>query len=65
MRHEHDHASFTRSRWLQNAMDTAMTRDPVDALNDAEELVTKLRANLEAIVTTAHPVPLGWAEVEA
>lgn len=65
MRHAHDHASFTRSRWLQHALDTALARDPVDALNDAEELVSKLRKNLEDIVATAHPAPRGWTEVEA
>lgn len=65
MRHAHDHASFTRSRWLSNALDTALARDPVDALNDAEELVARLRTNLEDIVATAHPAPRGWMEVEA
>lgn len=35
--------SFSTSRWLKNAIETATDRDIVDALRDAETLVEVLR----------------------
>lgn len=34
------------SFWLKNALKTALQRDPVDALNDAQILVELLQAHL-------------------
>jgi hypothetical protein len=39
-------ASPAASYWLKNAARTALQRDPVDALHDAEALVVMLRGNL-------------------
>jgi hypothetical protein len=35
------------SYWLKAALEKALTRDPVDALGDAEILVAALRTNLQ------------------
>ncbi len=37
---------FAASYWLQHALETALRRDPVDALNDAEILVLALEQRL-------------------
>ncbi len=39
----------TASHWLKWAISTAVTRDPVDAVNDAEWLAEWLRGRLEEI----------------
>lgn len=39
--------SPSASYWLQNALKTSMSRDVVDALNDAEVLVSILKATYE------------------
>ena len=41
------------SRWLKNAMRTALDRDPVKVLNDLGILNTLLRARCEVLMTTA------------
>ena len=38
-----DHAS---SSWMRSALESALTRDPVDALNDALLLATALESHL-------------------
>lgn len=40
-------ADFATSHWLKKALETALERDPVDALADAEALVNALRERLE------------------
>ena len=35
------------SSWVKDALRSALERDPVDALNDAETLVKALRENLD------------------
>ena len=35
------------SSWVKDALRSALERDPVDALNDAETLVKTLRENLD------------------
>jgi hypothetical protein len=35
------------SYWLKGALEKALPRDPIDALNDAEILVAALRTNLQ------------------
>ena len=37
------------SSWVKDALRSALERDPVDALNDAETLVKALRENLDDI----------------
>ena len=37
------------SDWVKDALRSALKRDPVDALNDAETLVKTLRVNLDDI----------------
>ena len=37
------------SDWVKDALRSALKRDPVDALNDAEILVKALRVNLDDI----------------
>jgi len=37
------------SGWVKDALRSALERDPVDALNDAETLVKALRENLDDI----------------
>jgi hypothetical protein len=37
------------SIWVKDALHSALERDPVDALNDAETLVKALRENLDDI----------------
>lgn len=36
-------ADFTASFWLKNALQSALSRDPLDAVRDAEVLVIALR----------------------
>lgn len=38
------------SFWLKNALRSALDRDPVDALNDAELLVVALKERLNFVV---------------
>jgi len=38
------------SFWLKNALRSALNRDPVDALNDAEVLVVALKERLDFVV---------------
>lgn len=38
------------SFWLKNALRSALNRDPVDALNDAEWLVVALKERLDFVV---------------
>ena len=37
------------SYWLKNAVNTALDRDPVDAVNDAEVLLEVLKRHLNAV----------------
>lgn len=37
------------SFWLKNALQAALNRDPVDALNDAELLVVALKERLDFV----------------
>ena len=37
------------SSWVKDALRSALERDPVDALNDAETLIKALRENLDDI----------------
>lgn len=43
-------ASPTTSFWLQRSLQTALMRDPVDAVNDAEVLFQLLNQRLEDIL---------------
>ena len=45
----HDPACRT---WLRDALSTALPRDPVDALADAEHLVHLLRLRLDTVIGT-------------
>lgn len=38
------------SFWLKEALEKSLARDPVDALNDAETLVTVLQGRLKALL---------------
>ena len=38
------------SFWLKEALQKAITRDPVDALNDAEVLVAVLKGRLDSLL---------------
>jgi hypothetical protein len=38
---------FSASDWIKGALRSALERDPVDALNDAEIIVSALRENLD------------------
>lgn len=38
------------SFWLKEALQKALTRDPVDALNDAETLTSVLQSRLENLM---------------
>ena len=40
---------FATSFWLKHALDSALARDPVDAVNDAEVLLRVLRERLETV----------------
>lgn len=40
------------SFWLKQALATALQRDPVDAVNDAEALAEVLRARADAVLGT-------------
>jgi hypothetical protein len=40
-------ADASASRWVKDALSSALERDPVDALNDAEILILALRENLD------------------
>ncbi|MCK7499514.1 MAG: hypothetical protein MZW92_60800 [Comamonadaceae bacterium] len=40
---------FAMSFWLKHALDGALERDPVDAVNDAEILLRVLRDRLETV----------------
>jgi hypothetical protein len=40
------------STWLKNALTTALDRDPVDAVNDAELLATVLGRRADQIMAT-------------
>ena len=46
----HDPAA---SRWLKDALQSALTRDCVDAANDAEALATVLAARATELLTKA------------
>lgn len=39
----------TTSDWLRSALSSALDRDPVDALNDAELLASTLKERLETV----------------
>jgi hypothetical protein len=39
-----------QSRWLTNAAQTLLNRDPLDALTDAETLVAALKADVAALL---------------
>ena len=41
------HVDVSASDWVKDALRSALKRDPVDALNDAETLVKTLRENLD------------------
>lgn len=41
------------SYWLKNAIKTALQRDPVDAVNDAEILVQVLRRRCDTVLRSA------------
>ncbi len=41
------HVDISASDWVKDALRSALERDPVDALNDAEALVKALRENLD------------------
>ena len=43
-------ADFAASYWLKGAVRSAMNRDILDALNDAETLVTVLRTRLNEVL---------------
>jgi hypothetical protein len=45
---------FSASDWLKAALCSALERDPVDALNDAEILVKTLREYLDAVQRLAN-----------
>lgn len=38
------------SFWLKETLQKALTRDPVDALNDAETLASVLKSRLESLM---------------
>ena len=40
----------TTSYWLQDALRSALDRDPVDALHDAQTLVAHLREHLDRVM---------------
>jgi len=40
---------ISASNWIKDALRSALERDPVDALNDAEILTKALRANLDGM----------------
>jgi hypothetical protein len=42
-------ADYSASFWIKNALQSALERDSVDALNDAETLVSALRENLHGV----------------
>lgn len=42
-------ADRSTSYWLRTAIQTSMARDPVDSVNDAELLLSLLRARLQEI----------------
>lgn len=46
---EHIQADPASSFWLRDAINAALKRDPVDALNDAEVLVAVLKSHLDSI----------------
>ena len=46
-------ADFSASDWLKAALRSALERDPVDALNDAEILARTLRERLDAVWSLA------------
>jgi hypothetical protein len=46
-------SSPATSTWLKNALASALGRDPVDAVNDAELLATVLRNRHDAISSAA------------
>ena len=41
------HVDVSASDWVKDALRSALERDPVDVLNDAETLVKALRENLD------------------
>ncbi|MBD1389456.1 hypothetical protein IC617_08455 [Neiella sp. HB171785] len=43
------------SYWLKEQLDVTKQRDPVDALNDAEALVTALKARLTLLTEASSP----------
>jgi hypothetical protein len=43
------------SSWLQNALNSALKRDAVDAANDAELLAVLLDARATALLAKHHP----------
>ena len=45
---------FSASYWLKSALRSALARDPVEALNDAEILVKTLSERLDAVQRIAN-----------
>ncbi|MDD5581481.1 MAG: hypothetical protein PHY16_19730 [Methylobacter sp.] len=45
---------FSASYWLKLALTSALERDPVDAVADAEALVRALREHCDDVVDTVH-----------
>lgn len=43
----------TASDWLRNALESALERDPVDAVNDAQFLLATLTARLDDLFRAA------------
>ena len=48
-------ASPATHYWLKDALQSALTKDPVDASYDAELLAKLLRARLDSILGQTHP----------
>ncbi len=46
-------SDFSASYWLKNALQSALSRDPVDALRDAEILVIALRERVANSLPTS------------
>jgi hypothetical protein len=44
---------FATSKWLKDSLESALARDPVDALNDALLLASVLEAHLRAALGLA------------
>jgi hypothetical protein len=44
------------SHWLKQSLTAALTRDPVDAFNDAVVLAEALRMNLQSVLRLEYPL---------